>query len=938
MVGAIEKCLGILLEPGHVYELRCPKAGKHKTISGYFDDFGTMARTAEALSGTVPAVYYTLNPVRPDLLARANNEHRYYAENTTGDSEVVRRLRLLVDTDPTRPAGISATDAEHEAAIERARAIRDFLTGRGFPAPMLADSGNGGHLVYAIDLPADDESRLLVEGFLISLAERFDDDKVKVDRTVFNAARISKVYGTMACKGESIPSRPHRLARLLESPDKLAPIPKDLLQAIGGERTAAKPGAVANQQPASRSSSRPESSAKPARPGNYTPEQVEEMMDESGYDYKPGKPYEGGTIWELVECPWADEHTTGRAGAAVFLRDGIIGFKCQHAHCAERDYKDLFGPVNGRAGSGLPQIIVNGRQQRDIADDALRALRQANNPPTYFIRGGLPTRLKKDPESGRPGFEVCTRPIMRNILSRVADWWKVGKDGGKTAAIVPEHVADDMLSLAEWPGFPPVRAVSESPIFVQGGKLVNTPGYDRASLLWLHLSEDWPGTPEKPTADEVQQAKDLLAELLVDFPFADEASRANAFALLLLPFVRPLIPGPTPLHLVNAPTAGTGKDLLAQLSPILATGRKCSTKSESHGEEEWRKNLTAWLTEGPQFVYLENVNYALSSATFAKCLTGTSHRDRLLGRNDVDREFPITCTWVATGNNVQMSEELARRVVEIRLDAEMERPWERNGFRHLLPDWAFENRKALVAACLTLIQAWVARGMPSIPPAYTIGSFERWSCVMNGILDTAGVAGFLDNRANVLDEVNSTAQEWRDFVAAWAGAYTTTTVTTAELTDLAREQDLLPSVFARKGDDPAQKMGLALAKHRGTVHGGYGIQKAGTNHAMKTCWRLVLVNGPKSAPEPPPAPLEPGREMGKASAPVPLTDDRKTARKVARNMRLEFPDGYFVEPDPSNLDSYRVGREVNGEQRWHDKNGPKDWALSEVKKQLAGHR
>jgi hypothetical protein len=34
---------------------------------------------------------------------------------------------MLVDLDPKRPAGISASDAEHKAALTRAGAVRDWL-------------------------------------------------------------------------------------------------------------------------------------------------------------------------------------------------------------------------------------------------------------------------------------------------------------------------------------------------------------------------------------------------------------------------------------------------------------------------------------------------------------------------------------------------------------------------------------------------------------------------------------------------------------------------------------------------------------------------------------------------------------------------------------------------------------------------------------------
>ena len=41
----------------------------------------------------------------------------------------------LIDLDPVRPSGISATDEEHELALAKARDIISDLETRGWPAP-----------------------------------------------------------------------------------------------------------------------------------------------------------------------------------------------------------------------------------------------------------------------------------------------------------------------------------------------------------------------------------------------------------------------------------------------------------------------------------------------------------------------------------------------------------------------------------------------------------------------------------------------------------------------------------------------------------------------------------------------------------------------------------------------------------------------------------
>ena len=65
-----------------------------------------------------------------------------------------------MDVDFDRPSGISATDAEKAAAKKKASEIYGFLKERDWPEPVVADSGNGYHLDYRVDLPAADDGLL----------------------------------------------------------------------------------------------------------------------------------------------------------------------------------------------------------------------------------------------------------------------------------------------------------------------------------------------------------------------------------------------------------------------------------------------------------------------------------------------------------------------------------------------------------------------------------------------------------------------------------------------------------------------------------------------------------------------------------------------------------------------------------------------------------
>lgn len=208
-----------LFGPDDVVELRIPKLRSDGTVSGYFDDKIKLAERVSDWDGE-GNIYVSLNPVSPALKARANNRTKRRVTEATEDAHILRRRHILIDADPVRPKGVSATEAEHAAAFEMAYKIKAFLMDeRGFPDMFVADSGNGAHLVIPVDLPNDAATTQAIKSFLIGLSERFDTEAVKVDKVVFNASRIVKLWGTKAIKGEDMPERPHRYSRLIHVPE-----------------------------------------------------------------------------------------------------------------------------------------------------------------------------------------------------------------------------------------------------------------------------------------------------------------------------------------------------------------------------------------------------------------------------------------------------------------------------------------------------------------------------------------------------------------------------------------------------------------------------------------------------------------------------------------------------------------------------------------------
>ena len=197
------------------------------TVVGYFDDGDAFVDAVATLDATGQAagIYVTLNPVHPDLLARACNRLIGAKRGeTTADEHIVRRRWLLVDFDPKRPAGISASTAELQRCLATARQAAAALAARGWPSPVPAASGNGLHLLYPFNLPNDAAATETAKSLLRAVAAECQTDQVQVDITNFNAGRITKCYGTVARKGDATADRPHRRAIFLPKDDLLCPI------------------------------------------------------------------------------------------------------------------------------------------------------------------------------------------------------------------------------------------------------------------------------------------------------------------------------------------------------------------------------------------------------------------------------------------------------------------------------------------------------------------------------------------------------------------------------------------------------------------------------------------------------------------------------------------------------------------------------------------
>lgn len=213
----IKRALSVMVDSEHAFEIRALFSSQkmHTVVCRNLDD----GVTAVAEHASAQAIYVCLNPIADG------------ARSATKKT-VINRRWLLIDVDPIRAKDCSSTEDEKAAGLEIVAKVMDFLRDRGWPNPVVNDSGNGWHLLYRIDMPNDDLSQQIVKSVLYALAERFDTPEAKIDRSTHDAPRICKIPGTWARKGLDTPERPHRLAVLGTVPEKLEVVSAELLSAL----------------------------------------------------------------------------------------------------------------------------------------------------------------------------------------------------------------------------------------------------------------------------------------------------------------------------------------------------------------------------------------------------------------------------------------------------------------------------------------------------------------------------------------------------------------------------------------------------------------------------------------------------------------------------------------------------------------------------------
>ena len=424
-------------------------------------------------------------------------------------------------------------------------------------------------------------------------------------------------------------------------------------------------------------------------------------------------------------------------------------------------------------------IVVNRTDFRDQHMQAAKLIHDANNANPQVFHNISDLCMIRAGSDGRHGISSLDKDGYANVVNDNVIFEIEVSDDGTRGVSAPRDVVSHLFH-ADRSAYPPLAGFVTTPSFTANGTLLTQPGYDWESQLVYQPDNtlNIPQVSDAPTEEEVFEAKRLLVqEILADFMLdgmtrheairailcCDEvdgelvpiegakpqtaSSAAHAIVMAIFPFVRDMIDGNAPGIAIDKQKAGAGAGKLeASLSAIYA-GRGTAAMTLPTTPEEMTKVLMPTLRSGSPNIFFDNISGAVYSGELASAMTAPTYQARVLGKSETV-EVAVRCQWVIAGIKLSLSDELIRRFALIYIDPKTATPENRTGFRHPeIEAWVRDNRGDLIWACLTLVQNWIANGRQ--PGKKDKASYSQWARTMGGILDAAGIKGFLENEKDM---------------------------------------------------------------------------------------------------------------------------------------------------------------------------------------------
>ena len=508
-----------------------------------------------------------------------------------------------------------------------------------------------------------------------------------------------------------------------------------------------------------------------------------------------------GAVVGLLQVP--DDDDGRQRGLDDYLAEerfqdpGAVMRELQRHSVDSIDYDPLQGEDSAATryrnrNRGMPDIYAGVDDLAYQEDQILEALDDANAASgADRIYNRSDQRVAIQETISGPVVRPFSVASFRSRLHRIANFWRYLGDARILCPAPAAAIAGlfDAGPINE----PPLYGVVPHPVLTPDGtRLVDTPGYDEGTGLFLDLCDLTP----MATADAVAE----LDRLFVDFPLETPHDRAGLYAMLLTPIIRPAV-ATAPMLLVTKPQPREGASLLTTLIGLILTGGSYQSIAVSNNvkdlDENLRKALASAIVDpsGRVMWRYDNMPATFDSPTLAELLTDPAWSTRLLGGNQIATLPQTGVTVYGTVNSVDISHELGLRCYETRINSGNPRPWERKEFtfpeikRHVV-----SNRGWYLSACVALVRHNLDQGQPQAEHPAGLGGFEDWRSMMAGILAAAGIDGFMTQMHRLQERAMPETSNEQAFIQAWWDQHQGNEVTSKQLWEIAHVDDqcLLP--------------------------------------------------------------------------------------------------------------------------------------------------
>ncbi len=315
-----------------------------------------------------------------------------------------------------------------------------------------------------------------------------------------------------------------------------------------------------------------------------------------------------------------------------------------------------------------PEIVLS-TDEHVVNAQSLSALA---SDPHVFCRGGVLVKVVTD-DSTR--IHELSPALIRESLAANCKFIQMVTKRGKAQIVdahPPAHAVNALHNRGEYPGVRKLVGVVPFPVVRPDGSVALEYDYDPATELFRRLSRRLPRPRAthprgRPQGGRNSSRRGGRLSLRAGMPQVGMAG-TGADRAAASPDRRAV-----PMWLIDANVRGSGKSLLVELVGLIVLGRDAARMSQPSDDDECRKRITSLVMAAETLVLLDNIDRPLGCASLDAVLTSATWSDRVLGEN---RTFTgrVTMTFAATGNNVGLQADTARRVSYIRLRSPLENP------------------------------------------------------------------------------------------------------------------------------------------------------------------------------------------------------------------------------------------------------------------------